>query len=287
LKSLEKQPNIVLLAATIPCDSVRAMLFKALRKHWNDGPKPLEAAGLTDRVLTDPALLAMLKLSPRKESTATPKATDAAKGAKAAPSAALTGGGPRVEAARKELQAKQDWMDVSAKLVTGWCKRFEAATTAKEKAAESDDASDEQATEAIESKLPSGFALSSVAKVLASHRVILPEAAPAGFAQTKPDTLEVYYVRAEESTKPRKAVTYYRSQAGPASVVRTTDGKTWIDSMRVGSQKDRRRSIDVLITQPGNAGAPAPEAKGDDETDLIIEVLIIEIKDPSKDAAKE
>lgn len=287
LKSFEKQPNIVLLAATIPHDSARATLFKTLRKHWNEGPKPLEAAGLTDRVLTDPALLAMLKLSPRKESMATPKAGDAAKASRAAPPAPPTGGGPRVEAARKELQAKQDWMDVSAKLVTGWCKRFEAATTAKEKAAESDSTSDKPAVEVAESKLPSGFALSTGAKVLASHRVILPEATPASFAQTHPDTLEVYYVRAEESSKPKRAVTFYRSQAGPASAVRTTDGKTWIDSIRVGSQKDRRRSIDVLITRPGTAGTPAPEAKGDDETDLIIEVLIIEIKDPSKDAGKE
>lgn len=295
LKSFEKQPQLVLLAATIPHDSTRAALFKTLRKHWSEGPKALEAAGLTDRVLTDPGLLAMIKLSPRKESVATPRAADAGKAARAVPPVGAVGGNPRVEAARKELQAKQDWMDASAKLVTNWCKRFEAATTAKEADLSMEDESpDKPSAESSGVRLPSGFELASGAKVLASHRVFVPEATPAGFSKTQPDTLEVYYVRAEELSKPKRATAFYRSQAGPTAVARTTEGKTWIDSIRPGSQKDRRRSIDVLITRPGSTGGPGgmgvPGAEtnvSDDEVDLIIEVLVIEIKDPSKDQGKD
>lgn len=51
----------------------------------------------------------------------------------------------------------------------------------------------------------------------------------------------------------------------------------------MGSQKDRRRSIDVLITRPETA-ATAAGMSGDDEIDLIVEILIIEFKAPSKDS---
>jgi len=173
-------------------------------------------------------------------------------------------------------------MDVSAKLASGWCKRFGAATSAKE----AGDASDKAAGDAGEVKLPSGFELSPAAKVVASHRVVLPGAAPASFSQVQPSTLEVYYVRAEESSKPKKAIEYYTRQAlARPSNVRTFEGKTWIDSHRPATQKDRHRSVDVLITRPEAvpAAAPAEKTNGEDEVDLTIEVLIIEIRDPTKD----
>lgn len=57
-------------------------------------------------------------------------------------------------------------------------------------------------------------------------------------------------------------------------------------------QKDQRRSVDVLITR-SDGTTPAAAEKGneravaEDEVDLTIEVLIIEIKDPTKEPAKE
>ncbi len=102
LHSLEKQPQLMVLAATIPEDSTRAILAKLLRKHWSDGPKALETAGLIDRAITDPGLLPIIKMSgKRKESDSTPRVMDAAsrRGRGAGPGS--PGGGGRVEAAQK------------------------------------------------------------------------------------------------------------------------------------------------------------------------------------------
>jgi len=292
LRSFDKQPQLVVLAATIPEDSTRAVLYKLLKKHWNDGPKALETAGLTGQVVTDPGLLPIIKMSgARKESPSTPRAADPATGRRGrGPGPAAPAGGGRNEAAQKKQEAERDWMDVSARLASGWCKRFGAAEPAKD----GGETSDKPAGDAGDFKLPSGFELPSAARIVASHRVVLPGTAPANFSQVQPSTLEVYYVRAEESARPKKAIAYYSRQAlaRPADA-RTFEGKTWIESLRPAPQKDRRRSVDVLITRPeGVAAAAIPEkgkekAVAEDEVDMTIEVLIIEIKDPTRDPTRE
>jgi hypothetical protein len=282
LRTLEKQPNLVLLAATIPQDSMRSILFKMLHgngyKHWYEGPKALETAGLIDRVVTDPGLLVTIKTLPRKESANTPKASDAAKAGRGGQAGAIVAGPRATGGPQKKLQAEQEWMDVSAKLVGAWCKRFEAAAAAKEKDAENNPASNKTPADESDLKLPGDLTLPRGAEVVASHRIVLPDAAPAGFAQMRPDSLQVYYVRVKETNKLKKAINYYKGQVKPTSEARLIEGKkTWLDVVRVGSQKDRRRSIDVLISRPDSAGAAA---NNDEEVDLIVELLIIEIKDP-------
>ena len=69
--SLEKQADLVLLASTIPQDPIRAALVKTFRKHWNEGPKPLEAADAASKMVTDPGFLVLLKMFPRKSETKT------------------------------------------------------------------------------------------------------------------------------------------------------------------------------------------------------------------------
>ena len=191
LHSLEKQPQLTVLAATIPEDSTRAILAKLLRKHWSDGPKALETAGLLDRAITDPGLLPIIKMSgKRKESDSTPRVADVASRHGRGPGPGSPGGGGRIEAAQKQFQAQKDWMDVSAKLAAGWCKRLGAAAPTKDVS----DTPDKSAGDAGELKLPSGFELPSTAKVVASHRVVLPGATPDSVSQVQPSTLELYYV---------------------------------------------------------------------------------------------
>ena len=113
----------------MPVDSTRAALCKALRKHWSDGPKSLEAAGWIDRV-TDPALLILLKMNPRKEAKLTA-------GSSASAGSASSGGKLEAakQAAQKKAQAEQDWMAASSKLLTTWCRRLYATVAARDKAA--------------------------------------------------------------------------------------------------------------------------------------------------------
>jgi hypothetical protein len=68
-----------------------------------------------------------------------------------------------------------------------------------------------------------------------------------------------------------------QARAKPADV-RTIEKGLWIDTLRPASEENRRRSVDVLITRA------VPKAielgKDDEETDLVVEILSIEINDP-------
>ena len=272
LDSLEKKPKLVLLAGTIPQDSTRALLNTLLRKRWSDGPKALETAGLTENVVTDPGLLTLIKMLDRRD----PKST-----ARGTPRATRPTGGTinkRIEEAQKKQQTAEEWMDLSSKMVAVWCKRFHAVTQARQKVAEES----ETDSLTVPLKLPKGFELSPNARVTASFHLVWPDEAPPEIAKLTPGWLEVYYVRVEEVNRLRKATAYYSRQADLRSSDARTIGKsTWFDNVRIGSQKDRRRSLDVLITPPENY-VPADNPRDEDETDLTIEILSVEIKDPTK-----
>ncbi len=290
VSTLEKQPYCVLLGATIPCDSTRAVLLRTLKSHWSEGPKALETAGILDRVCTDPGLLVTLKSNPRRE------AKSARSGGRQG-LAGSSGGGPKFpESLQKKVQAEQDWMELSSKLVAAWCKRLSAAAEAKVKHAPTgantkarddhspegnrqDDEAGKAASEDV--KLPAGFAMHPDAHVSAQFHLHWPASAPAELAKLKLDWLDVHYVRAVQRAKPKKATAYYARQAqAKPSDIRAIEKVTWIDVLRIGSEKDRKRSVDVRITRE-DAGGEKTDA--DAETALTIEVLMIEVKDPTKD----
>ena len=52
----------IMLASTLPLDSIHAAMLKMLKKQAGYGPQPLETAGWSDKVLTDPGLLVVMKL---------------------------------------------------------------------------------------------------------------------------------------------------------------------------------------------------------------------------------
>ncbi len=276
-RGFERQSNLVLLAGTIPQDSTRAALAKLLRKRWNDGPRALEAAGLTNRVITDPGLLVLIKMFPRKETKTAnrPMAGIPSRGIKPAPRPGVpAGGGKAAETAQKKEQAEQDWMAVSSQMVAAWCAQFHAAALAKAKAASGNVAGD------AKPKLPADFTLGADAKVIAAYHVLWPDEAPAEVSDQKPSLLEIHYIRAEEINKPKKALGFYARQAqARVADARTIDKAAWLDGLRTNLQTDRRRSVDVLITRLDNSTNDI--AKDDEETDLVVEILTIEIKDPA------
>ncbi len=277
--SLEKQADLVLLAGTIPQDSIRAALAKSLRKHWNEGPKPLEAADAANKMVTDPGLLVLLKMFPRKSETKTGARGPASRGGRAVRSppngaAAATG---KMTPEKKE-QAEKDWMAFSSKLVTAWCARFQAAAQARDKA----EAEAGNSSTGAASKLPSEFEMANGAKVTTAYHLVWPAEVPAELANAKPSALELYYLRVEETNKPKKAIGYYarQLQVKTADIRKIDNDKTdWLDSVRLLPQTNRRRSVDVMITRADNKTNDA--AKDNEEADLIVEILTIEIKDPA------
>jgi len=284
LRSFEKQPQLALFAATIPQDSTREALSKALLKHWNDGPKILETAGLFDRAVTDPALLVLVKMGPRKDAKSpgtgrTPGAAGSRGGKPGRPATGKAPSGKAADAAKssqRKEQAEQEWMAASSKLVLNVCKRFHAAAQAKENAA----AEAGEDTEAA-AKLPEGLELSKDAKAVGSYHIAWPEKAPEAIAELKPGMLEVHYVLAEETGKPKKVIAFYARQAQVrANEARQIEGNktTWLDGMKADPKSDRRRTIDVLITRADNKTGDL--SKEEEEIDFNVEILTIEIKDP-------
>lgn len=270
LDTLDKRPKLLLLAGTIPQDSTRSALYRLFRKHWDQGPKALETAGLDEKVIADPGLLTVIKMLPRRDHKT--KTRGAARGIRPG-----GGGSKLIEDARKKQETEQEWWDFSYKMVGSWCKRFHAAAQARAKAAEENDSVAEAPL-----KLPKGFALGRNARVIASYHLSWPDAAPSKIAHLNPGYLEVYYIRVEEMNTPRKATAFYSRKADLRSAdARTVDKTTWLDNVRIGSDKGRRRSLDVLITPPENY-VPADKFKDETDTDLVIEILVVEIKDPNR-----
>jgi hypothetical protein len=273
----------VLLAGTIPHDSTRAALARVLRKYSSEGPKPLEAAGWPERIITDPGLVVLVKSLPRRETKPAkapaggqPRVAGPARSGSAAAAKAAEAAKQAAQKKEQKERAEQDWLAVSSKLVAVWCKRLHAAAAVKEKAA------GEAARPVGEAapKLPDDFELDAGAKVVAAYHALWPDEAPPAMLQQEPSPLEVHYVRVEETKKPKTAIGFYSRQAqAKPSDIRTIDNGVWIDSLRPVSQNDRRRSLDVLITRTVRKAGDL--SKDEEETELVVDILIIEIKDPA------
>ncbi len=279
LPPLDKQAQLYVLASTIPWDSTRSVLARALRKRWNDGPIALEAAGLGDAMITDPGLVVILKCNPRRQIKAStsglsPRAT---RSGRTSPVGGR-GSEPGLTYAQKKEQAELDWMTLSSKLVAAWCARFRASAQAKERAAAERGAN---LTADEKPELPSDLTLPEDTKVLSSYHLALPAQTPADLGGQKPGGLDVYYIRAEESSKPKRAMGYYARQFQ----IKTTDMRTtadnkaiWLDGVRMVPQSDQRRSVDVIISSNDNQAADI--SKETETIDLIVEILTIQISDP-------
>ena len=281
LASLDKQPHPVLLAATIPYDSMRAALVNS---SANIPPRGQDLWMLSDgstewsrtRDFWWSSRYCRAKrpsrakrsrrrargiVLPRTPGTAATKQAEAAK---------------KVQDKQSKEQAEIDWMTASSKLVTAWCMRLSAVAAANAKAT----AAAGQPAGETAAKLPEDFELDPNAKVVASCRLVWPDSLPAAVSQLQPSPLEINYFRIEETNKPKQAISYYGKQAHakPADT-RMIDKAVWIDALLPPSEKNQRRcSLDVLITRP------VPKAielrKDDAETDLVVEILSIEINDP-------
>ncbi len=67
MANLGDDPQLIMLAAAIPTDAMRAQLYKTLQARWADGPEPLAAAtGYPATAIGDPALILILKSLPRR-----------------------------------------------------------------------------------------------------------------------------------------------------------------------------------------------------------------------------
>jgi hypothetical protein len=294
LSSLETGAPMVLLAGTIPNDAMRAALYKALRKHREEGPKALETAGLIDRVFCDPGLLAVIKSLPRRVPLAshvggparTPPVNPRTK-----PGTPSRPGAPAVKVS-KQL-SEEDWMLTCGSLARAICHRLEASVRAKiaagKKAGQLVDFHDAAAKRPIE--------LHADKHVVAEYHLDWPDGLSNKdkLAGLPLDPMTIHYVRIEERGKLHALEGYYRRKfaAGPACPL--PDG-LYLESFHTVQHRDRKNSYDLLITSPKDTSAAAlgpaaaaqrPAAKpglekpADQERELVLEILYLDVKDPS------
>jgi hypothetical protein len=194
-------------------------------------------------------------------------------------------------------------MQTSEKLVRAWCARFrtEAAETtaataptaaavttpaaAETPAAPSGPADAAQPAQGEPGmKLP--IDLHPDAQVAVYREVDWPSDLPPSLGGAQPGATSVRYVRIEETARLDLRAAYYRRQLNlkPAELRSVEDG-LWLERYRDVPRTDHVLSVDVLITRanpPAATGTqPEEEAKTDEPEDLVIEILSIELRNPT------
>ncbi len=260
-----------MLAGTFPLDSMRAAMYRMLKKKQADGPQVLDAAGFGDRVLNDPGTLVLVKMLNRKELKNSKGNSLRIPGYGPGPS----GSNPRAEAAQKKLQAEYDWFDESRKLVGLWCSRFDAAAEARKKAAKKGAPIGEPPPEKLdEFELPKD----KDTKIEAAYQLNWPEKVPAGLAAAKPGLLKVQYFHLTQTGTIKKAMLNLK-RGMKNSELHETDLGLWAEvSPKTTGPSAPRRSVDVLVTKADKSAYDATQRE--EPTDLDIHILAVEIADP-------
>jgi len=335
LESLDADAATIVLASTIPTDAMRAKLYRALESRIADqGPQGLEAAGLAGDVLSDPGLLVIMKLLPRKEakpakstapnlsrlrerSRSNPRGGERGRPGEMGPGGKGPGGpGPRgagpdgspygpgpTSQQQQPVTPVQEWNATAERLARALCERFmEAARTGKGTSA----AADSRPVE-----LPGGKTT-----LVSEYHLQWPEDLPdkGKLAGVPLDPMVVHYVRFRRESSVNNVIAFYRRYL-TRPVEHTVASGVWIESHRKMPETGRQLSVDVLITKadagrtdgaargpagpgygpkgpgtrPGDAGGsryggqpnPSPEREKNLPADLIVEVLAVEINDPS------
>ncbi|MFQ5460018.1 MAG: hypothetical protein ACE5EL_04420 [Anaerolineae bacterium] len=294
--SLKSNAQAVLLASTVPVDSMRSTLHQLLPTHWEEGPQSLESAGLLDDVVSDPGLLALVKMLPRKAPEEEPKATRRrssrtrpggrrAPGAEAQPEAEMQPGGMAPgfpggpggmpggmgQGARRPNRSPKGpgeaWMFTSEDLVRLLCKRFLAAARAGAGA---------QAPAGEPGTYGLPFEVRGDANVVAEYHLDWPGGAQARLSGVPLGALKVHYLRTEQETKLSTLRTYYQRKLNSVETHSVPDG-TWMDSFRPAPEAGWKRSIDLLFTTM----VPAEEREEKKDIPITLDILCIDIKDPA------
>ncbi len=279
MESMEQSPQVVLLAGTVPTSEMRFRLHEALKAHWLEGPKALESAGFPKQQVFDPAMLTVVKLLPRAREPKTTTTTTT-----------TTRTGRVTSAARQREereQAEQEWLRVSADVVTALCERFEQAGLQEIEIARQERRRPDF-TAALRD-LP--VELHAEIDPASSYRLAFPGEVQGKVPGATLAPMLVHYALLKDTEKMSKVVAHYRRQLSTRRVLESQQG-VWIDTCREGGAPDRLRSIDVLISTgsgrqttftPKPSGTrTAPREKNEPE-ELTVQILSIEVLDPSRD----
>lgn len=277
IQSLEDSFDTLALAGSLPTTGVRKATYDLLFSRWQDGANALLSRKLYQTVVRDPGMIIVLKQLPRlmmQSPVSNQQSTTA---------------NPRVGKSQRQSIAKHSWMETSAYMVRAVTNRLRATTSNQE--------------DSIPPKLP--IRLHRNARVLGVHEMNWPaDVSEFTSGVTPPGPLSLQYVKMEiPQEEAAKVFESYKKQLRRGKDYKFSWGG-WIDSVTAGTEKNSRRSIDVLITQntansganqnggyPGAAGGGYPGgANGGGQQPnagmFTVEILVVETPDPKLSTPK-
>lgn len=290
-----EQADAWALAASIPHDSLRALVRERLHRNWDDGEKLARAPQFSALQAHDPGMLIVLKSLPREElSTKNP----VRRGAESNPTAARN---------LREWKAKQAWMTASMDMVLALAKRLEQAGRAAKQSRTSQSTSlvatrplnsaddfdrllDEQRnansnavvedrdegnrTGQLPQGLPLPLDLPPKAEIDIQHSIRWPEQLEGISSPISPFVL--HYARLELEEQPGKVLIHFERQLQRATQHPIDNGR-WIDSVSRPAP-GKLRSIDVVVRRARPSPVEGTVSRNTVEP-LIVEILWIEIAD--------
>jgi hypothetical protein len=248
--------------------------LRELRRHWGDGPQSLRPAKLAEGMLADPGAAVVVKMLLRE--------LDAE--AKLLAGHSRTGRWTSPDRRRRirEIhgqwldhfrEAEEDWVDAANRLQGNLCARIWAASevAAAERLSPMLHPVRLSAPESLPLDLP------PTARVVATYSFDWQREVGGRLPSELVDPMEIRYVRLEEETRPSKLLVFFRRRVEDC-VDREIEEGVWLEGLDDGSQPGRKRSIDVRIRRAVTGLPHLP----DEEQPLVIEVLTVEINDPSR-----
>jgi hypothetical protein len=283
VRSLDKSAQDVVLASMLPLDSIRAGMFKMLKKRAIDGPKALEAAGWNDKTFTDPGLLVLLEMLPRSK-TSKSSALSGPGAANRIPArkptgAQMGGSGPssKAEEAQKKAQSDADWLVTISNLSTTWCTRLDSAGQLQKKKAA------RKGQKAVDSAptRPDEFELPRDAKIVTAYQLNWPDNISTDSTDLKPSMLKIQFLRLQQTGTIIKTIAAYKRLTKGGDIRDLTSGiGQWLEAaVKNGSQPKTKRSLDIFVTRADKQHVDLNQKE--EPSDLLVDILAIEINDPT------
>ena len=250
VRTLEKSAPEIVLASTLPLDSVHSAMFKMLKKRAaTEGPQPLETAGWTTKYCRIPdcwsfKIVAAFKIAIK--GPAAPGATQMRPIFSPQPAGTdATGGIGRMQQGRSGAEKRTDRIGLDDDHVEdgGLCgvTRLEAASQAQKKAIRRGQKVIESGSYQLdEFEMPPGCQ---------NHRGISAQLAGEGpeadMGKVKPATLKIQYFRLELSGMLKKTMNNYKRLAKGGDLHEMPDG-LWLDLLKTVHKPNTNRSLTFL-----------------------------------------
>ncbi|MBN1910319.1 MAG: hypothetical protein JW818_11310 [Pirellulales bacterium] len=260
--SLDEQATVILLASTIPSDAIRRQLHGALSRNWQDGPDALEETGAFDKVACEPGAWVALKdcflaHQPSRRARVDRRMTANGKNQTEGP----------------DPQAQ--WHAAVGRRLLSLCRYLEEAATLRwTQALRSGVSRDDRKS----FELP--ISMHDEAHLVARLRLDWPAQASAPSGAPGPSPTRLWYARCVETGVLAQLVAHYRSRMESEQEFSGPQG-TWLTELGPAGTPGNVRSIDVLIQRTAELTSDTVAARSKEEK-LIIEILVVEIRDPTE-----